>query len=156
MILYLDSSVLVKRYVQETGSETLSHRINNGATLFASRLSYAEIHAALGRRFRNGDLPSDSLDRSLQMFEADFENRLNILEVTRDLLAFIPELVRKYSLRAADAVHLSTALWLRLSRELPGVAENGNIPFEFAVADRSLADFARQCGLAVFNPEDPA
>lgn len=49
MILYLDASALVKRYVAETGSETVARAIADAEMVGTSILSRAETVAALTR-----------------------------------------------------------------------------------------------------------
>ncbi|PYT66736.1 MAG: hypothetical protein DMG39_25935 [Acidobacteria bacterium] len=54
MVLYLDSSVLIKHYQQEDGSEPLERRLQtereNSRVVFTSVHTYAEVHAVIERR----------------------------------------------------------------------------------------------------------
>ena len=59
-------------------------------------------------------------------------------------LGVVPRLVRQYSLRGADAVHLAAALWLR---------EHAGNPLELRASADRLVDVARRERLAAVNPE---
>ena len=84
----------------------------------------------------------------------DWGISINVVELDARSLEALPDLVLRYPISGADAVHLSSALSLRDAiRLVPGLAP-GETRLEFGVADRTLARFARECGLAVFNPEE--
>ena len=83
----------------------------------------------------------------------DFLFTLNVLEVDTNTMTALPGLVEQFPLKAADAVHLSAALWLRdMCRLVPDFAA-GDTTIEFGVADQRLARVAAQYGCKVFNPE---
>lgn len=58
MAYYFDSSALVKRYVEETGTEWINHLCANPASdhFYTVRISGAEIVAALFNRMRTGSI----------------------------------------------------------------------------------------------------
>jgi hypothetical protein len=78
---------------------------------------------------------------------------LGVLQLDVGTLAALPSLVENYSLKGADAVHLSAALWLRDMTRLTRDFGPAGQPVEFGVSDRSLARIARACGFTVFDPE---
>jgi predicted nucleic acid-binding protein len=153
-MLYLDSSALAKRYFQERGSKRLRSRLNRGDRVFTSDLTYAEIHAAIGRKYRDGSMDRKAFLRLRERFMADWLFGLNTLEVNpATTMTQVPALLERFQLRGADAVHLAAAMWLRDSL-LVGVQPAGeDVTLEFGVADTRLADAGAQCGLSVFNPE---
>jgi len=54
MILYLDTSALVKLYVKETFSEVVWKAVRLAETFATSRIAYVEFYATLARREREG------------------------------------------------------------------------------------------------------
>jgi len=54
MILYLDTSALVKVYVEEEGSPLVQGLIAGASLVATSRIAYAEARAALARASREG------------------------------------------------------------------------------------------------------
>jgi predicted nucleic acid-binding protein len=152
-MLYLESSALVKRYVQEDGSEAVISRFARGEKIYTSILSFAEVHAAIGRKFRDKQLSSDEKDKLLEEFLEDWLFSLNVLELTTSTMFALPGLCQQYSLKASDAVHLSAAVWLKDSARIHAVGFGGKANIiEFGVSDRQLANAALQHGFLVFDP----
>jgi len=152
-VLYLDSSVIVKLYLLEIGSDRLLARIAKGDPVFTSQISYAEVHAAFARKLRENLLQTRQFRRLERCFLNDWLSKLIHVQVDSKSMSDVPTLVRKYPLRGADAVHLAAALWLTSRMRLSPAFSGGDQILEFAVADKSFADIASHCGLKVFNPE---
>jgi uncharacterized protein len=55
--LYLDTSALVKLYVEEEGRETVFEAVEKAEWVATSTVAYAEARAAFARKVRSGDLP---------------------------------------------------------------------------------------------------
>jgi predicted nucleic acid-binding protein len=152
-MLYLDASALVKRYSYERGSKAVVARFDREERIFTSRLSFAEVHSSLGRKFRAGELNSQDLTRIREEFESDWIFSLSLLDLDVGTMSAISQLVEQYDLKAGDAIHLSTAFWLRDTIRLGRFRSWPGELVEFGVADKQLARIARMCGLAVFDPE---
>lgn len=153
-MLYLDASALVKRYVRERGSDTLNARFRKEDRIFTSILSEAEVQSALGRKYQLGHLPREAYDRAQEKFVQELIFSFSVLDLDRGTLAAVRSLVERFPITGADAVHLSAAIWLRdMCRLVPSFA-SGEKEIEFGVADKQLADFARDSGLKTFNPEE--
>ena len=67
---YFDASALVKRYVRETGSQTVRRLLATGVAA-TSRLSEVEVASAIARRTREGVLSADQRDRVLAALSDD-------------------------------------------------------------------------------------
>jgi predicted nucleic acid-binding protein len=153
-MLYLDSSALAKRYFRERGSKRLRDRLNKGDRVFTSELSYAEIHTVIARKFHERSIGKKTYRRLLSTFMDDWLFAINKIEVSAAItMTAIPDMLERFSLRGADAVHLAAAIWLRdrLMLDAPFAGEDGAL--EFAVADKKLASVAAKYGLSVFNPD---
>lgn len=144
MILFVDTSVLVKLYIAEPGSERMRQSAAQEVRIAASVLAFAEIHATFARRRREALLLASELEELLLRFADDWEGLLQV-PVGAEVLAFVPELCKRHPLRGADAVHLASALLLRQGLEVL-----------FACSDNSLLAAAAAEGLATFNPVDQA
>lgn len=142
MILYLDTSALVKLYIAEPGSERMREAASHGEPVAASVLAYAEIHATFARRRREGLLQAAELEEIRLSFAEDWE-KLTQISVGAAVLQRVPRLCQSHPLRGADAVHLASALLLH---------EEG-LEVTFACSDRQLREAAAAEGLAVFDPE---
>jgi predicted nucleic acid-binding protein len=51
-MIYADSSVIVKRYYEEPGTARVREGWGREDRVFTSKVSYAEVHAALARKHR--------------------------------------------------------------------------------------------------------
>jgi hypothetical protein len=106
-------------------------------------VSYAEVHAALARKHREGGLTPAEFRTSAQTFEAEWP-AYDQIAVDTTTLADVRRLVRRHSLRGFDAIHLAAAVWLQ--------SELG-APVEFWIADEHLEAAARREKMRVINPE---
>jgi predicted nucleic acid-binding protein len=153
-MLFLDTSVLVKVYFKEIGSEAIIARSTAPSqVLAASVLSYAEVHSAMARKYREEQINSAELSRLRESFEKHWEIKIIAVELNQQTMAALPGLLGLYPLKAADAIQLSAALWLNNNLGAGKYSGAGKV-LEFGVSDQILAESARKCGLVVFNPEE--
>jgi predicted nucleic acid-binding protein len=132
LIRYFDSSALVKRYVEEDGSEAVRALLRN-ARLATSRLTEVEIASALSRRFREGSLRKEDLERALKTLQEDLA-AISVVEIAAPVVAQAYRLLRLYSLRTGDAIQLASCSYL---------IESG-LKVEFAAFDSRLVLAATQ------------
>ena len=144
-MIYLDSSALIKNYSQEPGTHRVREILSAADGCSISKIGYAEICAAFGRK--NRENPKDRRVHlvGFQRFQEDWK-LLHIVELEDDLLPVICGLTEKYPLRGADAIHLASALWLER------VLDDEVI---FVAADGRLLEAARDEKLKTVNPEKP-
>ena len=107
MTLYLDTSSLVKLYVQEVGSEDVRNLVARAAVVATSIVAYPETRAALARLRRSGDLTPAKFAAAKRNFEEQWPAFLT-LEVTAALGREAGEFAERYALRGFDALHLAS------------------------------------------------
>jgi len=61
MILYCDTSALIKRYVQEEGSSELTEIWTQALHVCTSTVAFAESMAVFGRKYREGMLNREKI-----------------------------------------------------------------------------------------------
>ena len=138
LILYLDTSALVKLYVREERSGLVRARVAAARLVSTSRVAYPEARAALARRHREGGLGASGLRRARASLERDLR-ALVLVELDEILAREAGELAERYALRGLDAIHLASALGLgRLLGATPA----------FLAFDEQLSAAARAEGLA--------
>jgi hypothetical protein len=98
-------------------------------------------------------LNSHELSKIREEFESDWLFSLSILDLDVGTMSAISQLVEQYDLKAGNAIHLSTAFWLRDGIRIGKFKGSAMESVEFGVADKQLARIARMCGLRVFDPE---
>lgn len=148
-IFYADSSVLVKRHVQEHGSMWFRYLTAPRARnrIETSRLSLVEVISALSRRVREGTLPLTVYAAVRDDFLACCRRRYRIVPITGDVLHRAQHLLEQHPLRAYDALHLASALEVHLRLTSAGLP-----PLTFLAADDQLLGAATAEGLPVDNP----
>ena len=114
---FLDTSTVVKRYVQETGTAWVQALADpaSGHFLYVARITDVEMTAAIARRRRLGNLSPVQATLAMHAFRQDFAQQYRIVELTIPLLQRASELADRHVLRAYDAVQLATALDLSIT-----------------------------------------
>ncbi len=107
MILYLDTSSLVKVYITEAGSDEVHALVERAAVVATSRIAYPELRAALARRRRERTLRPTEFTIAKRAFEADWP-RYVVVDVTSAICRDAGELAERYGLRGFDSVHLAS------------------------------------------------
>jgi uncharacterized protein len=105
--LYLDTSSLVKLYVEEVGSGDVRNLVAQAAVVATSIVAYPETRAALARLRRSGDLTPAKFATVKRNFAAQWPAFL-ALDVTPPLSREAGEFAERYALRGFDALHLAS------------------------------------------------
>jgi hypothetical protein len=148
---------LIKHYLAERGTQALNTKLDDEEKAlrspFTSVLTYAEVHAALARLKREGQLMPDEVIGIQDRFDADWVFTISPIDCGSGVLGFVRNIVAEAPLRGAEAVHLASALWLRDLARL-GVRTGHYIgPLVFASSDLQLLKAAHRHRIEVFNPE---
>jgi len=108
LILYLDTSALVKLYAEEEGSGLVRQGVRDSDLIATSLMAYAEARSALARKSRSREISRAALTKCKREFDRDWL-RLHRLPVDETLVRKAGELAEEHALRALDALHLATA-----------------------------------------------
>jgi predicted nucleic acid-binding protein len=137
MILYLDSSVLAKLYVDEDGSDEASQEAAEATTLVTSALAFPEVTAMFARRRRERVMTTKEVATAVARFREDWAS---IMAVTldADLTLAAGRLAAEHGLKGADAVHLASF------ERILATTEDDDV--RFLCADERLSKAARKLG----------
>lgn len=108
MRLYLDTSALVKLYVDEEGSSLVRSAVDQSSLISTLAIAYVEARAAFVRRRHGGELSAGEYRRVVRDLDADWTRYL-VVEITESLIRNGARLAEAHRLRAYDAVHLASA-----------------------------------------------
>ena len=139
MILFCDTSALVKLYIVEPQSDQMNALVAEAEAVAVVRIAWVEFHAALARRAREVPADAPAVDDARRALAEDWTHYL-ILEVGQSLVERAGEFADAFALRGYDAVQLAAA------HELATEAER---PVAFACADQRLTRAAKILGLDV-------
>jgi predicted nucleic acid-binding protein len=116
LIVYLDTSNLVKLYVHEEGSDEVRALLDRAAVAATSVIAYAEAGSAFARRCRDRSLTPAEHEKIKAAFDFDWPHLLT-LDVTRELAQLAGEIADSHALRGFDGLHL--ACYLTLQAQVP-------------------------------------
>jgi len=138
VILYVDTSALVKLYVEETGTLGVATRVEQADAVATSLITYAEARGALARHQREGGITGAELRRAVRQLDREWRT-YNVVNLSDALVHSVGALAERHALRGFDAVQLAAALELR--------AVGGQV--EFCAFDVRLNRAARRERLVV-------
>lgn len=137
MILFCDTSALMKLYIIEADSKALRERLAETEAVAVCRVSWAEAHAALSRRAR--EVPEDAavIEQAKVALAQDWPHFV-VMDVNQALVELAGEYADAFALRGYDSIQLAAAF------------EAGRIamsPVCFACFDARLNKAAKMLGL---------
>jgi len=144
MILFFDTSALVKFFHEEKGSEVVTRLIlSEDNEIWISALARIEFLSALYRRLRNKEIDDEQLKEATQGFEEQLK-LFNVEPIGEGILMEAQNLLKQCGktrrLRALDAIQLGT---------FSLISEKGWV---FIAADDILCQITRDIGFETINP----
>ncbi len=139
MILYLDTSALVKLYVEEPLSQKLTVAVAESEAVATSLIAYTEARASFARARREARLPIQIYRRIVEAFSEDWPRYIAVA-VTDRLVKDAGDLAANRALRGYDALHLAAALSL---------SQQVTAPVTFLAFDRALSLAAKREALCL-------
>ena len=118
MILYLDTSALVKRYVMESGSAEVNALIEHADTVGSVLLTRVEMASALAKAVRMNWVEARDAENAWQDFLSQWQT-FTRLSVTPALVERASRLAWEHGLRGYDATHFAAVLSWQETLEMP-------------------------------------
>ena len=142
MIVYLDTSALVKLFFEEQHSAQVQQWVSASAIGVVSQLAWTEVCAAIAMKRRIGQASASQCLSALSLLREDWA-RFHRLGTDAELFDEAGELALSHDLRAYDGVQLASArrAWLAAGAALV-----------FCSFDKQLNAAARTLGLSVLEP----
>jgi predicted nucleic acid-binding protein len=138
--IFIDTSALAKRYVQELGSEELEELFSSFETeVFTSTLAFVEFASAMGRKLQNREIAEADVSEAIRELEDDWYEVFVKIPLEDILAEKAAAIALEHSLTGADAVHLAAAKVT--DAEL------------FVASDNKLIAVAKKIGINSYNPE---
>jgi uncharacterized protein len=111
MIIYADTSALVKLFVTEFDSDRTRRALQNAQALGTGLLTRAELGSALARSARRGILSEGEAQEARRRLHFAWQTWIHIT-MNENLVSRAESLAWTYKLRGYDAVHLAAAqMW---------------------------------------------
>ena len=141
MILYCDTSALIKLYVLEKFTDSVRSLAREANAVAVSRISWAEAMAGLARRVREQPSDGQAIDAIRNRLRADWSN-FAIVEITQPLVELAGSYADTFALRGYDSVQLACARTLQ---------QGINEPLCFASFDTRLQNAAHVLGMQLIE-----
>ena len=113
MVVFLDTSTLIKLYYREDDSEQLANQISEKAQeIFLFEITKVEFTSAIWKKVRTGDITSEIAKQVIECFENDY-NKFKWIFADSTIIEISNQLFRKYgqtSLRTLDALQLGSCI----------------------------------------------
>lgn len=142
MILYCDTSALVKLYIVEPQSDAVKALAAEAEAVAVCRIAWAEFHAAVARRAREVPTDIDAIEAAKQCMAKEW-SRFVVLEANQTIMEKAGEFADAFALRGYDAVHLAAA---------HETMNQTQLPLSFACFDIRLNRAAKLLGMSVAFP----
>jgi predicted nucleic acid-binding protein len=146
---FFDSSALVKRYGQETGTAWVL-RVTDpaaGHSIYVARITGVEVVSALTRQTRSGALSPAVTAIALGAFRHDFVHQYYAVDISPTVVDRAMNVAETHALRGYDAVQCAVALVVHMYRHILGMP-----PLTLVSADTALNSAAAAEGLLVDDP----
>lgn len=150
-VYFLDSSALVKRYINEKGSAWILGLFDPAFDheFFITAVTSVEIVAAITRRSRGGSINPTDATVVRQQFRNDIQTEYQVIEVTEQIITSGMMLAETYALRGYDAIQLASCCAVN---EL--CIANGLSPIVLVSADEELNLGAANENILIENPNN--
>lgn len=108
----LDSSALVKRYMPEIGSRWITSltTASAGHTIIVAQITAVETVSAIMRRMHGKTISKRTARAARLLSDRHYTRQYEKIRLTIGIILSAENLLEKYSLRAADAIQLASAL----------------------------------------------
>ena len=145
--LYLDTSALVKLFIEEDESpqvRALAEGRKGAEVLLVSRLGYTEASVTLARMVHLGRITASELPHHLGALEDYWDQSIQEVPLTDEILEDARQLAQRFPLRTYDAIHLASA---REARKMLRGIFDGEV--RFLAFDGALLKAAELIGFTI-------
>ncbi len=140
MRLFFDTSALMKRYINETGSDKVDRLMDSAEMIVVSSVTYLESLSTVRRLLKENILDFEDYQTIRKNLKEDFKYFV-VIKFDSEIETTTIDLIDQYQLKTLDSIQLASAIH--------------NIDCDFVVSDARLIKAARRKGMKVVNPETP-
>ena len=146
MILFFDTSALMKLFVQELHSDTLRNTARSSPLTIVSQLTWVEMCAALAFKQRTHQIDAPEAARARKELDEEW-GRYTHIAVDNTIIANAGELAQTFGLRAYDSLQLASA---------KRVYSQAGPTLVFCCFDKQLNAAASTLGIQTIHLQNPS
>jgi predicted nucleic acid-binding protein len=139
MNLFFDSSALLKRYLDEKGSDRIEELFHRATLVFVSSITQVECASTFRRLFHVRDMDKKVYQQVTAEASLDFPF-FQIVDLDAQVKEICLQLLIKYPLKSLDTIQLASLI--HASTEIES----------FVVSDQQLKKYALKEGIHVIDP----
>lgn len=139
MNLYFDTSALIKKYIDERGSDRVDELLEKADDVYISSILEIETISTFNRLLLEKAISTNDYKLLKSEFETDLQF-FKIVNLDETIILKAKNIIEIYKLKSLDAIHLASA-----------VALSGDADY-FIVCDDKLIKSGRKEGLKIINP----
>jgi len=112
MVIFLDTSTLVKLYFKEPDSDELVNAVSQANDIFLFEIAKVEFTSAIWKKVRTGDMDQETAMQVISCFENDYDT-FSWIFADSAIVDIAKHLFQKYgltSLRTLDALQLGACI----------------------------------------------
>ena len=148
-LLFLDSSALIRRLLDEPGSAEIQMLLDtHRKAVFFSTVSVVEVLKELAGRYRKGLLPKAAYEAACERFGAELRGSgFVVLDFKLEAFEEVTEIAQRHGLDYDDALHFTI-----IKKHLEVFGKDAA---QFVSSDEKFLKAAREEGFHVFRPGAP-
>ena len=140
-LAYVDSSVLVKHYVENEKSSSHASQLIHSHKVYVSSIAQIEVLSALSRKHQLGEVSQEESTTLKKTFLSDCK-KMGVVELREEVISEAQDLVFRVSIKTLDSIHLASAIILKQIIETS---------YPFVTSDKKLAVAAEKEGFEVIR-----
>ena len=109
MIIFMDSSALIKRYIEESGSNEVNSILEKADDVIVSPVTLIEMNSAFRRRYSENNISKSDYEYLKEMIENESKDFSKII-FDSSLENKAIYLINKYQIRTLDSIQLASAI----------------------------------------------
>jgi len=107
LIAYVDTSSLIKLYIEEAGTDAVRALVHEASVVATSSATNVEMRASLAALRRDRRLTPSAYSGTRKEFASDWDG-LVAIAVSAEVIRAAGDLAERHQLRTLDAIHLAS------------------------------------------------
>jgi uncharacterized protein len=109
MVVFLDTSSLIKRYILEDGSKIVDNFYLPENDICISSVTIIEINAALKRKLTDGSISIETFNNAIAFWKTDY-TQYRVIPYNDLLINKSLSIIETYQIKTLDSIQISSAI----------------------------------------------
>jgi predicted nucleic acid-binding protein len=109
MVVFIDTSSLVKRYIEEPGSNVVDRYFNEENTVCISPVTQIEMRSVFKRKLLEGSIDQETYQKAIGFWNIDIDH-FSINRLNNDLTIKAVSIIDSHGVKTLDAIQIGSAM----------------------------------------------